>query len=99
MLARCHRSAKLVTLVAQGFERQVGAGGVEHPVAADTAQVEPARQRINRGGQADGVFGGQVDEPGLYTRRKKIYYKLLHGADVAIDNPDWTIIYSQMDEA
>jgi hypothetical protein len=45
------------------------------------------------------VNAGFVDEPGLYTRRKKIYYKLLHGADVAIDNPDWTTTYSQMDEA
>ena len=37
MLARCHRAAELVTLVAQGFEWQVGAGGLKHlaPQAVD----------------------------------------------------------------
>jgi len=49
--------------------------------------------------QAIMANAGFVDEPGLYTRRKKMDYKLRYRADVAIDNPDWTIKYSQMDEA
>jgi hypothetical protein len=49
--------------------------------------------------QAIMANAGFVDEPGLYTRRKKMDYKLRYRADVAINNPDWTIIYSQMDEA
>lgn len=49
--------------------------------------------------QASMANAGFVDEPGLYTRRKKMDYKLRCRADVVIDNPDWTMINSQMDEA